>query len=48
MFKVRRESCGVSNSDTILSFMVLKFKMADPRTFKVKPRTLQTTLPAWV
>ena len=38
------ESWGVSNSDKILSFMVLKFKMADPRTFNVRPRTLQTTL----
>ena len=45
MFKFRRESRGESNSETILSFMVLKLKMADPRTFKVKPGTLQTTFP---
>ena len=38
MFMVQRESWGVSNSDKILSFMVSKFKMADPRTFSVKPR----------
>lgn len=32
----------------MLSFMVLKLRTAEPRTFKVNPQTLQTTFPSLV